>query len=67
MRQVNQCVGRAIRNRNDAALILFFDLRYARDNIQRQLPDWIRKETRVFDTFLKAKPELVKFCRTLNK
>ena len=66
MRQVNQCVGRAIRNRTDAALILFFDLRYARDNIQRQLPDWIRKETRTFETYLKAKPELVKFCRTLK-
>ena len=66
MRAVNQCVGRAIRNRNDAALILFYDLRYARHNIQNQLPDWIKKETRVFESYLKAKPEMVKFCRTLK-
>ena len=36
MHAVNQCVGRAIRNRPDSALILFFDGRYARDNIKNQ-------------------------------
>ena len=64
MRAVNQCVGRAIRNRTDSALILFLDQRYARDNIKSQLPDWIQKETQVYSSYNTAKENIISFCKS---
>ena len=43
MRAVNQCVGRAIRHRNDYAGIFLLDKRYATPRIQTKLPGWIQK------------------------
>lgn len=43
MRAVNQCIGRAIRHRNDYAAIVMIDKRYESDRIQRKLPAWIRQ------------------------
>ncbi|KAH8688867.1 putative DNA helicase [Talaromyces proteolyticus] len=43
MRAVNQCIGRAIRHRNDYAAIVMIDRRYEGDRIQRKLPTWIRQ------------------------
>jgi chromosome transmission fidelity protein 1 len=43
MRAVNQCIGRAIRHRNDYAAIVMIDRRYESDRIQRKLPAWIRQ------------------------
>ncbi|KAK6518995.1 ATP-dependent DNA helicase chl1 [Arthrobotrys megalospora] len=45
MRAVNQSIGRAIRHRNDYAVILLLDKRFARDNIWGKLPKWIRDGT----------------------
>ncbi|KAF3931891.1 hypothetical protein ABW19_dt0209574 [Dactylella cylindrospora] len=42
MRAVNQSIGRAIRHRNDYAVILLLDRRFARENIWNKLPKWIR-------------------------
>ncbi|KAF2687652.1 DNA repair helicase [Lentithecium fluviatile CBS 122367] len=42
MRAVNQCVGRAIRHKNDYAAILMVDRRYGGQRIQAKLPGWIR-------------------------
>jgi chromosome transmission fidelity protein 1 len=42
MRAVNQCVGRAIRHKNDYAAILMLDRRYGTKRIQDKLPKWIR-------------------------
>jgi chromosome transmission fidelity protein 1 len=42
MRAVNQCVGRAIRHKNDYAAILLLDRRYGGQRIQAKLPEWIR-------------------------
>ncbi|KAL2788349.1 helicase C-terminal domain-containing protein [Aspergillus keveii] len=43
MRAVNQCIGRAIRHRNDYAAIVLIDKRYGRPNIQAKLPGWIKQ------------------------
>lgn len=43
MRAVNQCIGRAIRHRNDYAAIVMVDRRYSRPHIQGKLPAWIRQ------------------------
>ncbi|KAF3313568.1 ATP-dependent DNA helicase chl1 [Orbilia oligospora] len=45
MRAVNQSIGRAIRHRNDYAVILLLDKRFSRDNIWGKLPKWIRDGT----------------------
>ena len=42
MRAVNQCIGRAIRHRNDYAAIILMDRRYQTDRIHNKLPAWIR-------------------------
>lgn len=41
MTAVNQCIGRAIRHRNDYAAIVLLDQRYARPATTAQLPAWI--------------------------
>lgn len=43
MRAVNQCIGRAIRHRNDYAAIVMIDRRYSKSHIQGKLPGWIRQ------------------------
>lgn len=43
MRAVNQCIGRAIRHRNDYAAIVMIDRRYDKPNIQGKLPAWIKQ------------------------
>ncbi|KAE8548041.1 hypothetical protein EYB25_009834 [Talaromyces marneffei] len=43
MRAVNQCIGRAIRHRNDYAAIVLIDRRYETQRIQGKLPTWIRQ------------------------
>ncbi|GFF49572.1 ATP-dependent RNA helicase chl1 [Aspergillus lentulus] len=43
MRAVNQCIGRAIRHRNDYAAIVMIDRRYEKANIQGKLPAWIKQ------------------------
>lgn len=50
MTVVNQCVGRAIRHKNDFASMLYFDLRYNRLNHQKNIPNWIRSNMKRFDT-----------------
>lgn len=42
MRAVNQCIGRAIRHRNDYAAIVLIDQRYEGPRIRDKLPGWIK-------------------------
>lgn len=43
MRSVNQSVGRAIRHKDDYAMIFLFDYRYQQERIQGKLSEWFRK------------------------
>lgn len=43
MRAVNQCIGRAIRHKNDYASIILLDRRYRTPRIHDKLPGWIRQ------------------------
>lgn len=43
MRAVNQCIGRAIRHREDYAAIYLIDRRYESVKIQEKLPVWLRQ------------------------
>ncbi|XP_066150180.1 ATP-dependent DNA helicase DDX11 [Euwallacea fornicatus] len=47
MKAVNQCIGRAVRHRNDYATVLLLDERYSRSNTQNALPDWIKRSLKV--------------------
>ncbi|KAH1026433.1 hypothetical protein HUJ05_000103 [Dendroctonus ponderosae] len=47
MKAVNQCIGRAVRHRNDYATVLLLDERYGRPNTHRALPDWIKRSLQV--------------------
>lgn len=49
MKAVNQCIGRAVRHRNDYATILLVDQRYTRTSTKNSLPDWIQKPLRTCD------------------
>lgn len=42
MRAVNQCIGRAIRHKNDYASIVLIDRRYGTKRIQEKLPVWMK-------------------------
>lgn len=47
MKAVNQCIGRAVRHRNDYATVLLLDERYNRATIKNALPNWIKNSLRV--------------------
>lgn len=41
MKTVNQCIGRAVRHRNDYSTILLVDHRYNSTEIKQMLPNWV--------------------------
>lgn len=42
MKAVNQSIGRAIRHKNDYALVFLVDRRFENDRIKSKLPKWIK-------------------------
>eukprot|EP01062_Namystynia_karyoxenos_P004217 TRINITY_DN11487_c0_g1_i8.p1 TRINITY_DN11487_c0_g1~~TRINITY_DN11487_c0_g1_i8.p1 ORF type:complete len:947 (+),score=302.80 TRINITY_DN11487_c0_g1_i8:93-2843(+) len=51
MKAVNQCIGRAIRHKDDYAALLLLDHRYARPQARGRVAGWIAGGLRCHDTF----------------
>ncbi|KRT86002.1 hypothetical protein AMK59_1317 [Oryctes borbonicus] len=43
MKSVNQCIGRAVRHKDDYATVILLDERYNRVSTKNSLPDWIKR------------------------
>ncbi|GJQ82856.1 hypothetical protein Trydic_g2595 [Trypoxylus dichotomus] len=43
MKAVNQCIGRAVRHKDDYATVILLDERYNRASTKNSLPDWIKR------------------------
>ncbi|XP_022912815.2 ATP-dependent DNA helicase DDX11 [Onthophagus taurus] len=43
MKAVNQCIGRAVRHKNDYATVILVDERYDRNSTKDSLPNWIKR------------------------
>lgn len=63
MKAVNQSIGRAIRHVGDFATVLLLDSRYSRQNIVRKLPDWIKQNLVIKNSYGKVHCEIAKFFR----
>ncbi|XP_073827168.1 ATP-dependent DNA helicase DDX11 isoform X2 [Musca autumnalis] len=63
MKAVNQCIGRSVRHIRDYACVYLLDERYARENIQRKLPQWISRHLQVAATYGKVQGGTVKFFK----
>uniref|UniRef100_A0A1B6DBS7 Helicase ATP-binding domain-containing protein n=1 Tax=Clastoptera arizonana TaxID=38151 RepID=A0A1B6DBS7_9HEMI len=60
MKAVNQCIGRAVRHKEDYATVLLLDQRYARTTTQKLLPQWIKTS---LQTHQKIGPALAQIAR----
>lgn len=49
MKAVNQCIGRAVRHRNDYATVILLDQRYSRASTKDALPGWIKRSLKVYE------------------
>lgn len=49
MKAVNQCIGRAVRHKDDFATVLLLDERYNRNNTKNALPEWIKRRIHARD------------------
>ncbi|CAG2158028.1 unnamed protein product [Oppiella nova] len=68
LKAVNQSIGRAIRHKNDFAVIILLDNRYTnRQNIRQNLPDWIRARLLCVDSFPKAFSSIRQFFHNKQK
>ncbi|KAF4519675.1 hypothetical protein B566_EDAN016765 [Ephemera danica] len=66
MKQVNQCIGRAVRHIGDYASMVLLDTRYRREKTKQSLPMWVRKQLQVCDTFQMARDSLAKFYSSMR-
>ncbi|XP_050294645.1 ATP-dependent DNA helicase DDX11 [Anthonomus grandis grandis] len=49
MKAVNQCIGRAVRHKNDYATVLLLDERYGKPGTSNALPGWIKRSLKIRD------------------
>ena len=62
MRAVNQSVGRAIRHKDDYAVIILLDSRYCtKPMIKNKLSDWIKSRFQTCDNFSLALSQIKSF------
>ncbi|EYC25891.1 hypothetical protein Y032_0011g1444 [Ancylostoma ceylanicum] len=54
MHTINQAIGRAIRHRNDYAVVYLLDSRFTRNDVILKLPAWISKRLKCPKTFAEA-------------
>ena len=66
MRVVNQCIGRAIRHKNDYAAIILLDERYSQLRINGKLPKWIRTKLSTYSNTDMALKTLKSFFNEKN-
>lgn len=50
MKAVNQCIGRAVRHRNDYATVLLLDERFGRTSTSTALPGWIKRSLKTCES-----------------
>ncbi len=68
MRAVNQSIGRAIRHKDDYAVIVLLDCRFATARIREKLPAWIRAGTQsTHPTFPPALRTIANFFKSIKK
>ncbi|KAG1776173.1 helicase C-terminal domain-containing protein [Suillus placidus] len=63
MNAVNQSIGRAIRHRGDWASLVLIDRRFTSSAIRGKLPQWLRDDVAVCETFGQAMKHLGNFYR----
>ena len=63
MKAVNQCIGRSVRHIRDYACVYLLDERYARDKMQRKLPQWISRHLQIATTYGKVQGGTAKFFK----
>lgn len=63
MKAVNQCIGRSVRHILDYACVYLLDERYARENIQRKLPQWILRNLKIANTYGQVQGGTAKFFK----
>lgn len=66
MRAVNQSIGRAIRHRNDYAVIVLVDKRYATERIRGKLPGWIAEAVVQVDSSRKDEGRVVDVVKAVG-
>lgn len=63
LRAVNQCVGRAIRHREDWAVVLLLDSRWNGEAVKSKLPGWVRRGLQAENDWNEVMHGIQRFCK----